>query len=203
MTQSTSDRAADMVQSLGVQVRGMGLGGGVELPDMALLAIDPDMRRPALAVSAARNTHETVDVVAPSHPLVLQIYAGRNIAQVCYGVVAAVAVNVVDFASGPFASCVQPSQAVGVIPPAKNDETDVAVAVLVARYIANLDTIGRPHKPRKHARLRVISQDAAQVVGAKIVASHIGLRKRLIGQRLGRIGSARRASLFYQLGESA
>ena len=78
-----------------------------------------------------------------------------------------------------------------------------ALAILAASNVADFHVGSGPHKPRKHSRVRVISQDAAQVVGAKIFVSHIGLLNRLIGQRLGRIGSARRASSFYQLGTAA
>lgn len=108
------DRASNMQSALCLKVCGMGLLWRFESPGIDSLSGRFNFGTPFFGFFIPADTKKSTLVVGLCFPAVLLVYAIRHVSQVAKSVVGAVAVDVVDLTSRPFAGYIKPSEPMGV-----------------------------------------------------------------------------------------
>ena len=138
--------------------------GGVEIADVLMSFIDLNPCVPAFCVLVPRHPEEAGSVASLWACLILQIDGRRNVTQVCYPIVALVAIDMIDLIVRPRVIRVQPCQSMSQkFYPV---DPDAGVAAIVDRpsnvahfYIAAI------YPPAENSRLRLVVQQASQGFG--------------------------------------
>jgi hypothetical protein len=172
-----------MQPSLGFDISRSSFCICVEIADANPSPVESYARSELFTTRAKRDAKKFAGlVVGVWATLVLHVLRLVSIAEVVPTIVRSVAVNVVNLSFGPRVSHVQPRKAMSEIDCSVNLNRYVATASSRARGVSNFDYHGCAYTPRKKACKRIVIEQFAQALRAKIGFSHEAVLS-LIGQR--------------------